>query len=132
MILNIIRPKNETEDLLISITKKCETLMTQTHRKAQETLEFKPTTSGKTFSFKLPFSIEGSWMIGLTSLDILISIRFMNKDYNKFEHYTPKSDEFSLGKSKNELEDILKVSDISLKNPRDDRIAARIFNACTE
>ena len=40
MNLNTIRPKNETEDLLLS-TKNCETLIEQTHRKAEETLEFK-------------------------------------------------------------------------------------------
>ena len=41
MNLNMIRPKNETEDLLLSITKNCETLIEQTHTKPQETLEFK-------------------------------------------------------------------------------------------
>ena len=41
MNLNMIRPKNETEDLLLSITKNCETLIKQTHTKPEETLEFK-------------------------------------------------------------------------------------------
>ena len=41
MSLNIIQPKNETENLLLSITKNWETLIEQTHRKAKETLEFK-------------------------------------------------------------------------------------------
>ena len=41
MDLNMVRPKNETEDLLLSITKNCEMLIEQTHRKAEETLEFK-------------------------------------------------------------------------------------------
>ena len=35
----MIRPKTETEDLLLSITKNCERLVHQTHRKPQETLE---------------------------------------------------------------------------------------------
>ena len=35
------QPKNEAEDLLLSITKNCEKLVEQTHRKAEETLEFK-------------------------------------------------------------------------------------------
>ena len=39
MNLNMIRPKNETEDLLPSKTKNCETLIEQTHTKPQETLE---------------------------------------------------------------------------------------------
>ena len=38
MNLNMIRPRNETEDLLLSITKSCETLIKQTYRKAEETL----------------------------------------------------------------------------------------------
>ena len=33
----MIRPKNETEDLLISITKKCDTLIDHTHRRPEET-----------------------------------------------------------------------------------------------
>ena len=33
MILNMVRPKNDTDDLLLSITKNCETLINQTHRK---------------------------------------------------------------------------------------------------
>ena len=37
----MIRPKIETEDLLLSITQNCETLFNQTLTKAQETLKFK-------------------------------------------------------------------------------------------
>ena len=33
----MIRLGNETEDLLLSTTKNCETLIKQTHRKAEET-----------------------------------------------------------------------------------------------
>ena len=36
----MIQPKKETEDLLLSISKNCQTLIEQTHRKA-EALEFK-------------------------------------------------------------------------------------------
>ena len=39
--LDMVRPKNETEYLLPSITKNCQTLIHQTHTKPQETLEFK-------------------------------------------------------------------------------------------
>ena len=37
----MIQPKNETDDLLLSKTKNCETLIHQTHRKPEETLEYK-------------------------------------------------------------------------------------------
>ena len=41
MNLNMIRPKSEIEDILLSLTKNCEKLVDQTHRKPEETLEFK-------------------------------------------------------------------------------------------
>ena len=49
-----MRPKNKIEDFLLSITKSCETLIKQTHRKAQETLEIILTKSKETFPFKPP------------------------------------------------------------------------------
>ena len=55
----MIRPKNETEDLLLSITKNCETLIKQTHRKAEETLEFKMNKPKETFHFNPP--IQNQW-----------------------------------------------------------------------
>ena len=66
----MIRPENETEDLLLSITKNCETLIEQTHTKPQETLELKLNKPRETFHFNPPISIEGSWMIKLTSLKV--------------------------------------------------------------
>ena len=47
----MIGPKSETEDLLLSITKNCEKLIKQTHRKAEDTLKFKMTKSRETFHF---------------------------------------------------------------------------------
>ena len=38
MNLNMIRPKNETEDLLLSITKNCETLIEQTYKKCRRNI----------------------------------------------------------------------------------------------
>ena len=83
----MIQPKNQTEDLLLSFTKNCETLIDQTHRKAEETLEFKMTESRKTFPFKPPNSIEGSWMIGLTDLEVYNSIFNITEENKKFELY---------------------------------------------
>ena len=64
----MIRPRNETEVFLLSITKSCETLNEETHTKPRETLEFKPTQPREQFSFKPLFSIEGSLILGLPSL----------------------------------------------------------------
>ena len=65
----MIRPKNETKDLLLSNTKICETLIKQFHRKAEEKLDFKLAKPGETFHFNPPISIEGSRKIGSTSLE---------------------------------------------------------------
>ena len=62
----MIRPKNETETLLLCITKNCEKLIEQTHRKPEETLEFKMNKSRESFHFKPPIQVKGDWMIGLT------------------------------------------------------------------
>ena len=71
MNLNMFRPKNKTEDLLLSITKNCETLIEQTHRKAEETLEFKIIKPRETFHFKTTNSRQrrlDDWINGLRSL----------------------------------------------------------------
>ena len=72
MNLNLFRPKTQTEDLLVSITKNCELLVERTHTKPQETLEFKMIKPRETFHFKPPIPVEGSWMIGLTDLEVQI------------------------------------------------------------
>ena len=41
MNLNMIRPKNETENLLLSVTKNCETLIKQTHTNLKKLLNLK-------------------------------------------------------------------------------------------
>ena len=70
MNLNIRRPKNKIEDLLLSINKNCETPIEQTHRKTEETLEFKMTKPREIFHFNPPVSIKGSWRVGLVSLEV--------------------------------------------------------------
>ena len=54
MNLNMIRPKTEPEDLLLSITKNCQTLVQQIHRKPEESLEFKMLKPRETFHFNPP------------------------------------------------------------------------------
>ena len=60
MNLNMIRLGNETKDLLLSITKNCETLIDQTHRKPEETLEFKMFKPRETFHFNPSIQLQGS------------------------------------------------------------------------
>ena len=88
MNLNMIHPKIETEDLLLSITKNCEKLIEQTHRKPEETLEFKMIKPKEKFHFNPPIQIEGDWMIGLIDLEVYNSIFNITEENNKFELYT--------------------------------------------
>ena len=78
----MIKSKNETEDLILSITKNCETLFEQTYRKAEETLENKTIKPRETFHFNPPIPIKGDWMIGLTDLEVYKSI--FNKTEEKY------------------------------------------------
>ena len=121
----MIRPKNETEDLLLSITGNCQTLIEQTHRKAEKTLEFKMTKPKETFQFKPPISIEASWMMGLTDLEVYNSICNITEENIKFELY--KFPEDTIGgisyiKVKDEIERDLDISDITDTDLQDDLI----------
>ena len=98
MNLNMIQPKNETKDSILSITKNCETLIKQTHGKPQEVLEFKIIKPRATFPFNPPIDIKGDWMIGLIDLEVYHSVYNITKENNKFELYTDTFDEFSIEK----------------------------------
>ena len=67
----------------------------------------------ETFHFKPSIQIQGSWMIGLTSLEVYNSIFNKTKETNKFELYRDISNKFGFLELKDELEDILKISHIS-------------------
>ena len=49
----MVPPRNGTEELLLSITKKRKTFIHQIHTKRQETVEIKLTKSRERISFKL-------------------------------------------------------------------------------
>ena len=128
MNLYLIRPKNESEYLLILITKNCETFIEQTHRKAEETLEYKMNKPRETFHFRPPIRINGDWIIGLTSLEVYNSIFNINHTNNKFELYTDTFDEFSFPELKDELEEIPNISNITDENLQDEYMGPRIFS----
>ena len=122
----MIQPKNETENLLLSITKNCETLIEQTHRKPEETLEFKMFKSGEIFHFKPSIHTKGNWMLGLIDLEVYNSIFNITKENNKFELYTDTFDEFSFEELKDELEEILNIPEITDDHLEDETLAPRI------
>ena len=96
-----------------SITENCETLIEQTHKKAEETFEYEITQSREIFSFKPPISVEGLWMIRITSLEVYNSIFKIATENYMFEHYTDLVDEFSVAELEDELEEIPGISDFS-------------------
>ena len=132
---NMIRPKNETEDLLLSITKNCETLIEQTHTKPQETLEFKIIKPRETFHFKPPIQIKGDWMIGLTDLEVYNSIFNITEENNKFELYKfpdEKSGGVTYEKIRDEIGEDLGIEDITAADLQDDIIGPIIIEEYRE
>ena len=126
----MIRPKNETENLLLNITKNCETLIEQIHTKSQETLEFKMIKPRETFHFKPPIQIQGNWMIGLTDLEVYNSIFNIPEENNKFELYKfpdEKAGGISYRKITDEIERDLDISDFTDADLQDHIIAPIII-----
>ena len=129
MDLNMIRPKNETEDLFLSITKNCEILIKHTHRKAEETLEFKLIKPKETFHFNPPIHIQGDWMLGLTDLEVYNSILKITEENIKFDLFTDAFDEFSFEELKDEVEEILNVQNPTYNYLEVETMGPRIIKA---
>ena len=118
----MIRPKNDTEDFLLSITKNCKMLIEQTHTKPGETLEIKITKPKETFHFNPTVEVKEDWMIGLTDLEFYISI-FIITEESKFKLYKipdEKSGGVSYEKVRDEIESDLDISDITTTVLEDD------------
>ena len=90
------RHKNQTEDLLLPNIEICETLIKQTNREADETLELELTKPSETFHFTPSILNEGDRMIGLTSLEVYNSIFNITDENNKFELYRDTLTKFQL------------------------------------
>ena len=117
----MIQPKAEIEDLLLSITKNCETLIDQTHRKAEETLEFK--------MIKPRDQVKGDWMLRLVGLEVNNSILDIKKEKNIFELYKfldEKIGGISYERVRDEIERDWDISDITAADLQDDIIASFI------
>ena len=68
-------------------------------------------------------------MIGLLSLEVYNSIFIINPENNKFELYTDTFDEISFKELKDELEEILDISNITHGRLQDEIIGPRILKA---
>ena len=110
MNLNKIRPKNETKDSLLSITRNCETLVKRTHKKSEETLEFKLIKPRETFHFNARIQVKEVWRLGLVDLQVYNSIHIITEENNKIELYKFPDEEsggVSYEKVRDEIEKVL-------------------------
>ena len=123
----MIRPKNETEDLLLSITKNCEMLNEQTHRKPEEIVDVKITKPRETFHFNPPIHVKGDWMLGLIYLEVYNSIFNITEENTKFEIYRDTSKKFGFLEIKDELEEILNIPHISQELLQDEVLGPHII-----
>ena len=131
----MIRPKNQTEDLLLSITKNCEMLIEQTHRKPEETLEFKMVKPRQTFHFKPSIQIKEDWVLGLVDLEVYNSIFNKTEESNKFELYKfpdEKVGGVTYEKVRDEIEKDLDIEDITAQDLQDDLIGPIIVEEYEE
>ena len=121
----MIRPEIQTEDILLSITKNCETLVGQTHRKPEEKIEIKMIKPKQTFHFKSSIQVKGDWMIGLTDLEVYNSIFNITEENNNFKLYKfpdEKAGGITYEKVRDEIERDLDIEDITAADVQDDII----------
>ena len=101
-------------------------LVEQTHKKAEETLEFKKNKPIEKFRFTPPISIEGSWMIGLTDLEVYNSIINITEQNNICEPYMFHDEKcgcISNEKIRDEIEKDFGISDFTAAGLQDEIIA---------
>ena len=123
----MFKPKNETEDFLLSININCEMLITQTYRIPEETIEFKMDKLKETFHFKPSIPLEVSWMIGLTYLEEYNSTFKRTEENNNFKLYLfpeSKIGGISYEKVRDEIENDLDISDITATDLQDEIIGS--------
>ena len=132
---NMIRPKCHTEDLLLSVTRNCQTLIEQTHTRPGETLEYRMIEPRETFHFSPPIQFNGDWMIGLTDLEVYNSIFNITTTNNKFEIYDFPDEKFggiSYEKIRDDIEKDLEFSHIAATDLQDDIVGPINFKGHRE
>ena len=128
--LDMIRPKNETEGLLFSITKNWESLLNELIRNHNKHLNLSSTNQGKlSHSNHLLFRLDSKWMIVLTSLEVKKSICIVTEGIRKFEQNFDIFDEFSFTEVKDEFEEIFGLSENSHEHLQDKISGPRIIRA---
>ena len=131
----MIRPENETEYLLISITKNCEKIFAQTKTQPNETLEFKMTKPRETFHFNPPIEVKEDWMIGLPDLEVYNSVFNLTEEINELQLYKfpdEKAGGVSYEILRDEIEKHLDISETTDTDFQDDIIGPIIIEEYKE
>ena len=76
---------DKKESLLLSIAKSNLDIVENTLSKPQETLEFKTNKQKESFSFNIPLELPDQWMMGVTSLEVYITVYNITEMNNKFK-----------------------------------------------
>ena len=104
-------------ELLLLTKKYTDTLIKETKKKPQETLEFKMTQGKQMFSFNPPINLveDGKWLVGVSSFECMNSLSIITDKNNSFSitipgHWESKSAE----KAIDELEKLLELKSLEL------------------
>ena len=93
---NTCQPKNETDELLLSITKNTDSLIKRRQTKPQKILDFKMKKPTETISFDNSLNLEDEWMLGVKCFEVYISI--FNVIKKQFKVTKLEEDFFNWGK----------------------------------
>ena len=91
--------------------------------------------SRESFHFKPPIQVKGDWMIGLTDLEVYISIFNITEENNKFKLYKfpdEKAGGVTYEKVRDEIEKDLGIKDITATDLEDDIIAPIVIEEYKE
>ena len=78
---------DKKESLLLSIAKPNQEIVENTHSKQQETLELKMNKQKESFSFDVPLDLPEQWMMGVTSLEVYITVYNITEKNNKIKFF---------------------------------------------
>ena len=112
------------------MTKNCQTSIEQTHTRPEETLELNMIKSRETIHFLTPISIEGSWMTGLTDLEVYNSVFNITEQNNKLQFFKipdEKAGGVSYEKNRDEIGRDLDISDTTDADLQDNIIGPNII-----
>ena len=98
-------------------------------------MEFKVIKPRETFQFNPPIQTSGDWMIGITSLEVYISVFNITEEDNKFEVFkfpAEKRGGITYEKIRDEIERDLGNSNITATDSQDDKIGPIIIKEYRE